>query len=240
MSEAIATEEQVKKFSFADAQKEALAELGAEAGDVAGKGFNFLPYIKLAGGSSDEAKTGFAPVGTYVLVSGKDETQKKVLGKNLIAIPYVWRPKAMDMTVKPPLSYHKPMSEEFKAVRAAADLGGQNNKNVYGPELLMWNPEIGFFQYYLSSKTGRNDFNKFAIFFPKADGRTTPVNMGSRLIDDGKNKWHGATVEKSAISIGEPDQDTLEQQVSIFLKPIDSKKKEQPVAASSDAVLENR
>jgi len=93
----------------------------------------WLPRIEVGGSSKEYVKSGKVPVGQFVLVNGKNLT---ALGSSIVVISLSWRPKALRFGEL--AEAYDPNSETYKEIRIAADRGGQNNPNTYGPEFLHW------------------------------------------------------------------------------------------------------
>jgi hypothetical protein len=199
------------------------------------KSYSFLPRIQIAQGTSKAVTDGDARPGEILVIS--DKTDNK--GSQLEFIPIVYRFKAMDMSVSPPVSFHHLPKEQitkpgFIDIQNRAD-NVQNSQCSYGPEALVFIPSDGIFATFLfGSTTMRNCFGDVFALMGKC------ASITSDRIEGKKNKkvWFGIkTTAFSGDVANLPNQADLEAEVAKFLNPIDSKLE---LAESANAGGEDR
>ena len=172
---------------------------------------DWLPYVALMGGNSLEVKRGEFPIGHFCLKKNKKMID---LGKEFIMYLLSWRPKAMMFEPKV-LSYFDTESEDFKKIVARAD-STKNPGCGYGPEYLIWLPEVKeFATYFLSSKTGRNESPNIQAIL-----KTTRLcKQKSHLIETEKYSWHGPTTLACDLEIPLPPIELAKQELDKFNNP---------------------
>ncbi len=205
--------------------------------EVGGNRQTFHPRIGVAGGFTEEVKSGKIRIGTWFMTKGKNDDIIQ-LDANIVAVPLGWRAKAMFFGSTPPLYYHNQKSPEYQDIKAKADQ--KIKKYGYGPEFLLWNPEFGYFTYFMSNPTGRNESPNLHTLLPKPDGRLFVANLGIKLIDDGENKWHGPNISLSSQQLGSPPDETFQLTFTEFMKPKDSPPPAVVTAAAPEAAREDR
>jgi len=170
------------------------------------KSGDYLPYIVLMGSSSSEVKKGEFPMGHFALRRGKGNLHD--LGTQFTAVVIGWRPKAMQY-VPDVISFFDHESKEFKEIQAGAD--APNSGKGYGPEFLIWLPELKeFVTYFMGNKTGRNESSKVMSVLKKAASGETPVCViEAYLIEGRENSWHGPRT--LSYDLGDPTMPTGDQ-----------------------------
>lgn len=203
------------------------------AGDgVFGVRLSFLPYVQLFTGNSNAVQTGKITPGHYGIVRNKEMTP---IGNVLLCVPLAWRAVARNMNGDKPMSYFDPRSEKFQAVKARAD-ADSNSGNMYGPEFVCWSPTHGFFTFMFGSKSARNEAPAMKALLPSG-GPPRVAALGAQWIEGKEHSWWSPMVKLSAQSLpGLPVAD-VEQVVTDFLNPTDSKEEE---VAPAEAVKTDR
>lgn len=172
---------------------------------------DWLPYVTLMGGNSLEVKRGEFPIGHFCLKKNKKMID---LGKEFIMYLLSWRPKAMTFEPKV-LSFFDVESDDFKAVVNRADTV-KNPGCGYGPEYLVWLPEVKeLATYYLSSKTGRNESPNIQAVLKS----TRLCKQKSHLIETEKYSWHGPQTLACDLEIPLPPIELVKEQLDKFNNP---------------------
>lgn len=152
-------------------------------GDTLGGG-NYLPYVKLCGSNSEEAKSGVVGMGCFALKEGEKVTD---LGNEIVPVVIAARATAMDFEGEDGVIVsHDPKSEEYARIKIKGDLPGMS-KAIYGPEFLMYLEGCGFVQYHCGSKSARRAATDLvALCSQTVDGVKkfipTAVRFGSKLV----------------------------------------------------------
>jgi hypothetical protein len=196
--------------------------LVASAGD-------YLPYLTLGSLASNLVKDNKLNRCHWATVKGDNIVDH---GKSPSMWVFAWRPKAFDMTGDIPLAYFDPKSDIFNKIKAESFT--PNSNKMFGPEYLCFIPGHGFCAFFMGSKTARNEAKNVqaALPDPKTNKVAQPITMGSRLIDDGKNKWDAPVVTLCTQEVALPDMAELQEELKKFLNPVDSVA---PVAAPKQA-----
>ncbi len=184
-------------------------------------GFSFLPRLQLFTSNSEECKTGAIKIAHYGIIKGQDPV--KELGKTVLIVPIAWRAKAMDVkSFDKPVAFHKPNSNEFKAIRSRADADG-NSGCMYGPEFLVWVPSEGCYATFLmGSKTARNAAPPVKALLPKPGGQLRAGILEAQYIEGTEFKWHGPKIVPTEQSFEGPPAEGIMDVLTNFLNPIDS------------------
>lgn len=177
---------------------------------------SFLPYVQLYGGNSDPVKEGKIAIGNHGLRVAKDQIED--LGKQFDCFAYSWRFKAMRIiTGGDVFSYFNPKSEEFQKV--VADSETSDSGCMYGPEFLIWIPQLSrFATYFFSSKTARRESPNMKVRMEEKTGCT----VKSQLIKAKKHSWHGPVVTLCSAPMVLPDVAKLMPVAERFANPKDS------------------
>lgn len=172
---------------------------------------DYLPYIKLCGASTNEAKEGKVPVGHFALILGKDNLVD--LGPEFPCGLVSWRPKASVYKPEVRVCY----DEEHPDFNKIADDPDGN----HGPEFLIWLPEQKRWAcLHLNNPTGRRESPNFIAVVEDGSSDGT-CKIASRLIDNGKYKWHGPQVKAHDLDIVQPEMDEATQKtVKLFNEPV--------------------
>ncbi len=173
---------------------------------------SFLPRLMLYGANSDLVKEEKVQVG-YSLVEGKDTII--YMGREIEVFNLAFRPKALDMSGDPIVANHNHTSPGFKAIAYKAD-NEKNSKCVYGPEYLVWLPELEKFATFLmGSKTARRESGKMHSRLKKA------ATLKTKLYSNTDFKWHGPEIFPCSNVFQLPAGDEITDVVTKFLNPKD-------------------
>ena len=174
---------------------------------------NYLPYLQLLGSNSMEVKRGNFPMGHFGLRRSKNVVED--LGSEVAIFVINWRPKAMQYAPDV-LSFFDVSSDAFKEIQSTAD--NKNSSKGYGPEFLLWLPEVkAFATYFLGNKTGRNESPNILGPF-KSDGPFVCLQK-SELIETKDFSWHGPLTKPYNLSIEMPPLDKLSEELRKFNNP---------------------
>lgn len=194
---------------------------------------SFLPRVQLCGGSSDIVKEGKINVGRFAFVRGKDDFVD--FGPEVNLIPLSWRFAAMRFGEKVKV-VHDPESEEFKAI--VADSGTPDSGCSYGPQFLVWVPQVkDFATYFFGSASARPEARKMQQLMNQA------VTIKNKLVSNAKNKWHVPIVLRCSTQLELPPVNTATTTAQRFNALEDSHSSEPetpaepaPVAAGGERV----
>lgn len=183
---------------------------GLLAETAAGSGF--LPYLQLFTTKSDAVAEGKINGGEYGLVRDGNITS---LGKefNLIFLTVRARAFQKDDSGEITVIYDK-NDPEYQ--RIAALQAEKVNGCMVGPEFLVWIPEEETFAtFFCGSPTLKREARKLGTFL---GGKA--VNLRSKLIDNGKYKWHGPVVNSCSIELSPlPDVENVQEELTKFKNP---------------------
>jgi hypothetical protein len=114
---------------------------------------DYLPRLQLCGSNTDLVKDDKIKKGNYAYVTSKEAFID--LGCPLDIMPLCWRPLALDMMPKNPISVFDEKSALFLDIKERAK-PGKNLKCTWGPQFLVWIPSIQkFAALHLGSATNR-------------------------------------------------------------------------------------
>lgn len=183
---------------------------GDDAFDDLAKVGDYLPFLKLCGSTTDEAKRGLVGIGNHALIRGK-----KVLdmGKTVQCWVCAWRPMALLTTGDKPVSFYDPKSEGFLKIREIAATGKFGDGALCGPQFLLYIPGHGFATYFMASKTAKNEAPNFKGLIDKC------AVIGSKFIENKTYSWHGPTVVESSQQFGLPDPEEYMTTLNLFKNP---------------------
>lgn len=175
-------------------------------------GSGFLPYIQLFTTKSDAVAEGKINGGEYGLVRDGNITN---LGKefNLIFLTVRARAFQKEDSGEITVVYDK---DDAEYERIAGLQAAQVNGCMCGPEFLVWVPsEETFATFFCGSKTLKREARKFGTFLP---GKA--ASLRSKLIDNGKFKWHGPVVTACSIELSPlPSNEDVAEQLQKFKNP---------------------
>jgi hypothetical protein len=192
----------------------ALIDVAADQGLLAetASGSGFLPYVQLFTTKSDAVAEGKIGGGEYGLVRDGNITS---LGKDFNIIFLTVRARAFQKEDSGEITvvYDKkdPEYERIASLQAASVQGCMT-----GPEFLVWIPgEETFATFFCGSKTLKREARKFGTFL---GGKA--ANLRSKLIDNGKYKWHGPVVNSCSVALSPlPDPADVAEQLEKFKNP---------------------
>lgn len=179
-------------------------------GDLsAGQGF--LPYIQLFTLKSDAVATDKIKGGHYGLVRDGNITD---LGKEIGIYFLAVRARAFFKDGNNVTVVYDQADPEFVRIK-----GLQANKvqgAMTGPEVLCWLPaEAAFATFFCGSPTLKKEARSWGKYLGKE-----PVILKSKLIDNGKHKWHGpVTIPHSGTMAPTPTADDLAEELKKFKNP---------------------
>lgn len=175
---------------------------------------NYLPYMKLCGSTSEEAKRGEIGIAHHALYKGKTMID---LGKNVQCWVCAWRPMALLTSGDMPISFFNPQTEGFKKVQAIASRGVFGDGALVGPQFLVFLPDHGFATYFLSSKTAKNEAENFRALIDKC------AIVSAQFIENKTHSWHGPVVVASSQTYALPDMEEYKKVLTDFKNPAESK-----------------
>lgn len=185
----------------------------AKAGD-------YLPRIQVIGSNSDLMKENKLPLGTFALVTTKD--QYVDLGKEFDFLAISVRPKAMRL-VPTVMSYFDRNSDEFKKIKI--DSNGQDSGCMWGAEFLCWIPsQRQFASFFFGSKSARRESpNLLTIMKSDGDYKMTMATARVKFVpksQTNKYSWYVQEVipcsTKASIL---PDAEALADELKTFNNP---------------------
>lgn len=191
-------------------------------------GASFLPRLMLMGGNSMAVKEGKINQGRYALVHSKERFDD--LSPECPVLVLGWRPKALQIGAEEVISIYNNASEEFKRIATRADSGEQDTGCLYGPEFLVWVPQVkAFSSYFMSSKTARREAPQLKAMMGK------PALLKCQLIKSGKFAWHGPVVTMySQPVVNMPTMEEITEQVTRFNNPPEAETEAAPEEGATD------
>lgn len=189
---------------------------------------DWLPYIQLMSSNSTQVKRGEFPMGNFALCKNR---QLHDLGDKVIMGLLGWRPKAMQFAPEV-ISVFDTESEAFKKLHHRADTVKPNPGCGYGPEFLVWLPEVKeLATYFLSNKTGRNESVNLISLIEKG---VFLCYQESHLIDDGEYTWHGPRTLPCDLEVELPPADLLRKEVEKFNNPEAIQQQKEPAEEAKE------
>lgn len=182
-------------------------------------GMEFLPRLQLSGATSDLAKEGKVPIGTYTLVETKEKYTD--LGKQINVFILGLRLKALEIskTGDGISSFYDPKSDDFKRIANASQ--DRDSGCLAGPEFLVYIPsQKRFATFFMASKSMRNEAPSVKALLGKA--ATLQVAMAE---NKKKQKWHVPKTLPCTIPLDPPDQTEFASVSNKFRNPVSSKPK---------------
>lgn len=174
---------------------------------------SYLPYLQLAGSSSNLVKKGKSGVkqGEFVVSKGKD-TLVANLGERFNCLPFAWRPKAILFAGAETKSYYDPRSVAFKEIEKQSL--AKNKSAKFGHEFLVWLPDQNMFvAFFFNNPTMRRVSPDLKALLPRNEPTPTPptpATVYSTLIEKGEFVWHGPVVEICSTPLTLPEPGTPE------------------------------
>lgn len=194
--------------------------------DNLAKGFNFLGRLQLFQGQSEHIVNGHVDNGEFAYVTAKGIEHR--FGKELQFMPLGYRHKAMDMSGSKPLAWFHKIGEtfskpEFLDIQERAK--GKNSSCSWGPEFLIWIPQIGVFAtFHCGSPTFRNSSNDIKALIGRVGTIKNEPLSGVDKQTGKKFFWFGYKMSIFSGSMEhEPTQDAYDLEFAKFVNPVDSK-----------------
>lgn len=193
---------------------------------------SFMPRIQLMSGMSGLVTEGKMNVGKYAFIRGKEDFID--FQEGFICVPLTHRFAAMRFANSGGNEkfecYYDPNSAEFKQVQA--DSEQPNSGCSYGPQFLLWVPQVREYATYLfGSKSARPEARKLALLRGKG------ASFKAKLVTNAANqKWHVPVVLPYSGQFELPDIDAARAVAEIFNHPKPSEvitEPETPAAAGS-------
>jgi hypothetical protein len=182
--------------------------------DKVASGSGFLPRLMLYGSNSNLVKEEKVQIG-YSLVTGKDSYT--YLGRECNILPLGWRPKAMEIGDSV-ITSHDISSIEFQRIKARAD-NEKDSGCMYGPEYLVWIPDLKKFATFLmGSTTSRNESPKLKALLKDKKAAT----LKTKLYSNKDYKWHGPEVIACSTPFDLPVLEEILEVVNTFNNPKES------------------
>ncbi len=200
-----------------------LAEVRKEAESSSG-----LPYFRMYGSNSKEAKGKKIPGGNYGLALGKSDPTD--LTPNVDVIVCATRLRAVD--TKGGKSFYSRKSDGYQDVKKRSVV--KDSGCMHGPEILIWIGVLSkFATWHLNSPTLRN------ISDDILDALSNGVTLGWRLAEGGGYTWDASTVEPCPDwGHSTPPSEEFESAVAKFKSPKGADDAE--IAGGSDADSDDR
>lgn len=177
--------------------------LPAQANDLdalakVAKGSDFLPRLQLVtkGKYVDQGK--ITPGHFGVPQAGGDEILD--LGDSVDIIPFLFRPKAMDVSDKEAIItvFDNTEDPEFKRIIAAP----KNTGCFWGPTFLVYERSTAaFYELFFNNASGRSEAGKMRAFLPTEQNGGVPgaATITSRYKTKGEWGWHVPVINKCTL-----------------------------------------
>lgn len=149
------------------------------------KTYDFIPYLRLQGASSELVKRGQFPMGHFSLSKPGSKTPVD-MGTEIICVPIHVRPKASCFIEGEIDHTYDENSDQFKTYAERAKSPGMNGYAA-GPEWLFWSRDEGFITYHLSSPSTKR------ISGNLSEHRKQPIILTSVLVEQ-KHVYHAPEV----------------------------------------------
>lgn len=176
----------------------------------------FLPGLRFHSAMSDAAKEGTVGVNTFGIV---ENNEIEDLGQSVEVLPIAYRHTAISKDNDEVSVSHDYASAEFTRIRENSESADQEtrNGNLWGPEFLVWIPDVGKFATFLfGSKSARFEAPKM----DKCRKSGTGCVLKPRKIVGKKHTWFIAGVHEISTLTGDaPDRESLSEVVSNFMNP---------------------
>lgn len=188
--------------------------------NASGIGGGYLPYLSLCTFMSQLVKDGAVVAGNFAV---GDTASTTTLGENITPLFLAARAKATDYGNKDSIVVnHDPASEEYQRISAKANLAGRTNA-TYGPEFLMWLPNVGFFTYHMGSKSARRSAKPILTICEK-DGSFEPswiVMSIEKKTNSGGDEYHVSNCKRFEGETPEMDftQEEFDKVYDEFINP---------------------
>jgi len=172
-------------------------------------GADYLPRFQLFSSKSDACAEGKIVGGHYGLVKDDIITD---LGAEISVLVVSWRAKAVQTGGEALIIDYDHNSAMFNDIKTRS--GEQDSGCMYGPEFLLWLPELGTFAtYHMNSKTARREAKKLGPLLGGA------VTLKCRLIETARFKWHGPVVLPCSTPMTAPPEDVMRAEWTKFQNP---------------------
>lgn len=166
-----------------------LPAVDTDALDKVAKGSDFLPRLQLVT-KGKYVDTGKIKPGHFgVPQSGGEEILD--LGDSVDIIPFMFRPKAMDVSDREAIVtvFDNTEDPQFKRIIAAP----KNSGCFWGPTFLVFERSTGkFYEYFFNNASGRTEAGKIRPFLPSEanGGLPSACTISSRYKTKGEWGWH--------------------------------------------------
>lgn len=201
--------------------------LETEAFDIVAQGSDYFPRIQLMSSQSGLVAEDKIQKGHFAYVTKKDSFRD--LGPTFDCVVLAVLPKTMlinDDTIESSYNHKDP---NFLKILSLAKQGS-NNGALYGPEFLIWVPDVGYGTWHLNNATGRIAANEIKNFMHKA------ITVASRLIVTKKYKWFGPEIVE-CLSFDQsslPPTDELQKRIEKFLSFVNTAPANEVVEETDD------
>ena len=151
----------------------------------------FLPRLQLMIATSEPCKNGDFPINHYALVRSKNSMED--LGDSVDLFVVTWRPKALKIDETVFAVYDPKLGDDGKPTgdfaRIMIDSEKRDSGCMYGPEYLVWIPQIKeFATFFMGSKSSRRESPLMSARCGKM------ATLKSKLIPGKKYKWFAPSV----------------------------------------------
>lgn len=193
----------------------------------------FLPQVRVYGGSSDIVKEGKFPIGHFGLYLAADNIID--LGEQFDCLNIDWRPRASIVTGDSPISFFGKYEQStwvFSSAFTEIKEQAMSKMKGYlaGLEFLLWIPAINKFGlFFMGNPTLRRESPNMKSLTGKG------VTLKTKLIKTTGYTWHGAAVFECTTPFKTPEETALMGEVAKFRNPQDS-----PVEFAKDSQEETR
>lgn len=188
-------------------QEKAISEL-TSSGD-------YLPALRVYGGSSEIVKEGKFPIGHLGLYFSADKILD--LGEQTDLLVVYYRPRAsIMMGGDQPINFFDPQSANFNAVMEKGKAKVQGY--TFGLEYLLWVPSVEQFGcFFMGNPTLRRESDNVKSHVGKA------ITLKTKLIKGKEHSWHGVEVLSCDTPFDVPPPELIKQTFDEkFANPTDS------------------
>jgi hypothetical protein len=187
--------------------------------DFLTKTSDYLPQIRVYGGSSDIVKEGNFPIGHFGLYFNKDQIID--LEEQFDCLICAFRPRACILGSDSPISFYGKFengiwdcsSAEFNAIKDKSYIGEKGY--LCGLEYLLWLPEPSCFALFLmGNKTLRNESKNVKGLWRQA------ATFKIKFLKNTKGSWHGCSVFTCSTPMEVPEK--INSELEKFYNPPES------------------
>ena len=198
-----------------------IQKYGNEAFNATSQASNYLPRLQLLIGSSKKCKAGDFPVNHFALIRGTNYTD---MGGKLDVLLICWRPKALEIGDENITVYDMKLDDstppkptgEYARIANRSD-NEKDSGCMYGPEFLVWVPQIKeFATFFMGSVSGRLEAENFISKLRQ------PITLASDERKTKKYSWFTSIALDCSTPFEAPSMEAIKDVANRFNNPPES------------------